>query len=105
MDEILTKKTTSITDFKANPNREVKAAGNQPFCVLTNNKPSFYVMSPKAYDELLEYIWELKVAPQVLGSAGQPTVKVTIDELLAGRFSEDADSGEGDAVYKALKNT
>jgi antitoxin StbD len=98
MDEILTKKSTSITAFKANPNREVKAAGNKPFCVLTNNKPSFYVLSPKAYDELLEYIWELKSAPEILAAAGEAAIPVNIDELLAGRFDSLDESNSGDAA-------
>ena len=66
MDQILTMKATSISDFKQNPNREVKLAGDEPFAVLTNNKPSFYVLSPKLYDELLEKHWELEITPTVL---------------------------------------
>ncbi len=54
MEEIMTRKTTSISEFKANPNREVALAGDEPFCVLTNNRPSFYVMSAKAWDHLME---------------------------------------------------
>ena len=89
MDEILTKKTTSITEFKANPNREVAAAGDEPFAVLTNNRPSFYVMSPKAYDALLEHIWDLKTAQDVRQSINEPRVRVNIDELLAGKLPSD----------------
>jgi antitoxin StbD len=98
MDEILTKKTTSITEFKANPNREVAAAGDEPFAVLTNNRPSFYVMSPKAYDALLEHIWDLKVAQDVRHSANEQRVRVNIEDLLAGNLPSDAGDRENEDV-------
>ena len=86
MGQILTMKTTSITDFKQNPNREVKLAGDEPFAVLTNNKPSFYVLSPKLYDELLEKLWELEVTPTVLARLqNSKSLKVNIKDLLAGK--------------------
>ena len=86
MDEILTKKSTSISDFKANPNREVKLAGDEPFAVLTNNRPTFYVLSPKAYDDLLEKIWELEIEPEVKAAlAENEFYRVSIDDLLAGK--------------------
>lgn len=66
MEPIMTDLTTSISDFKVNPNREMQKAGNKPFAVLTNNKPSFYVLSPKAYDEILEALWQAGIAPTVL---------------------------------------
>jgi antitoxin StbD len=58
--------TTSISEFKVNPNREVAKAGNKPFAVLTNNKPSFYVLSVEAFDEIMEKLWEAQIAPTLL---------------------------------------
>lgn len=85
MDQILTMKATSISDFKQNPNREVKLAGDEPFAVLTNNKPSFYVLSPKLYDELLEKLWELEITPTVLNRLkNSNSIKVDINDLLDG---------------------
>ena len=89
MDEILTKKSTSISEFKANPNREVKLAGDEPFAVLTNNRPTFYVLSPKAYDDLLEKIWELEIVPEVKAALADPVrYKVDIEDLKSGKFFE-----------------
>ncbi|MDE2409829.1 MAG: type II toxin-antitoxin system Phd/YefM family antitoxin [Actinomycetales bacterium] len=94
MDEILTRLTTTISAFKANPNREVKAAGNEPFCVLTNNRPSFYVLSPERYDELAELLWEIENKDRILQAmeeAKDPKnlIEVNIDDLLAGKFPDD----------------
>lgn len=61
MDDILANRTTSISSFKANPNRELMAADDEPFCVLTNNRPSFYVLSAKAWEELQEQIEDLEL--------------------------------------------
>lgn len=54
MDAIFTELTTTISEFKKNPNEVVKEAKHKPFAVLTNNKASFYVMSPEYYDALLK---------------------------------------------------
>jgi antitoxin StbD len=65
MDEIFAELTTTISEFKKNPNDVVKKAKNKPFAVLTNNKASFYVLSPEYYDQLLEKIWELEITPEI----------------------------------------
>lgn len=87
MDEILTEFATPISEFKKNPNLSVKKAGGKPFAVLTNNKPSFYVLTPKVYDDLLEMAWELKMQPEIIGQMshedGEPNgIKVSLDDLL-----------------------
>ena len=79
MEKIMTKLTTSISDFKVNPNREVKKAGHHPFAVLTNNRPSFYVLSPKAYDEILEALWQAKATPELLERINRPDQSVEVD--------------------------
>ena len=87
MDEILTKMSTSISAFKQNPNREVRLAGDEPFAVLTNNRPSFYVLSPKAYDDLLEKFWELETTPVVLERLkDSKSIPVTIEQMRSGEI-------------------
>ncbi len=66
MDEILTSTAMGISEFKQNPNAAVKAADDLPFAVLTNNRPSFYVMSPRMFDYLTEKLWEVQITPKVL---------------------------------------
>lgn len=50
--------TTSISEFKKNPNAEVKKAQGKPFAVLTNNKPSFYVVPSQDFEEYLDYLFD-----------------------------------------------
>ena len=83
MDKIMTELTTSISEFKKNPNREVERAGKSPFAVLTNNKPSFYVLSPELYDEIAELLFDLQIAPDILRRSAErdQSVKVNLESL------------------------
>lgn len=87
MDEILTSTSIGISEFKQNPNAAVKAADDLPFAVLTNNRPSFYVMSPKMFDYLTEKLWEVQITPTVLAelkaheSGEIKGIPTTIEEL------------------------
>jgi antitoxin StbD len=83
MQKIMTEIVTSISEFKKNPNEEVRRAGKKAFAVLTNNKPSFYVLSPALYDELMERIWELEMAESLSQrlSERSEAVKVNIKDL------------------------
>ncbi len=83
MDEILTEIVTPISEFKKNPNLSLKKAGGKPFAVLTNNKPSFYVLTPEVYDDLLEMAWELKMMPELI-EAGKSDewIEVKLDDHL-----------------------
>ena len=65
MQPILTELTTTISEFKKNPNLEVARANGKPFAVLTNNRPTFYVVSPEVFDELLERVWESDIASEI----------------------------------------
>jgi antitoxin StbD len=62
MDTIGDELVTSISEFKKNPKAEIGRAQGRPFAVLTNNKPSFFVISPELYEELAEVLWERRIA-------------------------------------------
>jgi antitoxin StbD len=79
MEKIMTEIVTSISEFKKNPNEEVRRAGKKAFAVLTNNKPSFYVLSPALYDELMERIWELEMAETLDQRASERSTAVKVD--------------------------
>ncbi len=79
MEKIMTEIATSISEFKKNPNEEVRRAGKKAFAVLTNNKPSFYVLSPDLYDELMERIWELEMAQTLTQRLSERSESVKVD--------------------------
>ena len=81
--KVFTKMTTSITDFKKNPNEIVSQASGEPFAVLTNNRPSFYVVSPEVFELAAEAIeeaaWQVAVTPEVISAMKQNDNFVSID--------------------------
>lgn len=82
MDMIGDELVTSISEFKKNPKAELKKAAGRPFAVLTNNKPSFFVISPELYDELAELLWERRIAATLeerLAESLDPKNLVTVD--------------------------
>jgi antitoxin StbD len=83
MEKISTGLTTSISEFKKNPNSEVAKAGNKPFAVLTNNRPSFYVLPPELYERILEMIGDIEMEPVLRKRLAQKHagVVVSLDEL------------------------
>ena len=84
MDRIMTELTTTISEFKKNPNAAVKKAKKKPFAVLTNNKPTFYVMSPELFDEIEEILWEIRITPLVKKrlASKSPRIDVKFEELM-----------------------
>jgi antitoxin StbD len=84
MDRIMTELTTTISEFKKNPNAVVKKAKKKPFAVLTNNKPTFYVLSPELYDEMEEILWEIRIAPLLKKrmASKKPHIEVKFEDLM-----------------------
>lgn len=83
MEKIKTGLATSISEFKKNPNSEVAKAGNKPFAVLTNNRPSFYVLPPELYERILEMIADLDMEPVLKKRLAQKHkgVPISLDDL------------------------
>jgi PHD/YefM family antitoxin component YafN of YafNO toxin-antitoxin module len=51
--------------------------------VLTNNRPSFYVLPPELYDQLAELIYDIEISKVVEKrlAENRPRVKVRIEDL------------------------
>jgi antitoxin StbD len=83
MEAVMTQVTTSISEFKKNPNESVAQAGNRAFAVLTNNKPSFYVVPPELFERIADIIFDLELTPKLrkrIAESGR-AVRVNIDKL------------------------
>jgi antitoxin StbD len=83
MEKVLTEMTTTISNFKENPAKVVREANGEPFAVLSNNKASFYVLSPEFYDYLLELAWERQIAPEVMRRSADRSkaIRVKLEDL------------------------
>ena len=84
MEDVFARKTTSISEFKANPAKVIEAAGEEPIAVLVHNKPKFYALSAKAYEAILEQLENLELAElarQRLAEGDSELVEVNISDL------------------------
>ena len=63
MEKILTSRAVAVSEFKRAPNEIVAEANGEPIAVLTNNRPSFYVIPASTYESLMEFIYDLESAP------------------------------------------
>lgn len=83
MEEMLADMTTSISEFKKNPNEAVRQAHKRPFAVLTNNRPSFYVITPELFEKISEMLFEIEAAPVIRKRMRElhEAIPVGLDEL------------------------
>lgn len=81
MEIILSRNSVSVTELKRNPSAVIGAMDDDAVAVLVHNKPSAYLISAKAYEQLLERLDDLELAEVVRSRATEKRVKVTVDEL------------------------
>ena len=84
MESILTQMATSISEFRGDMQGTLKRSNSKAFAVLSNNKPSFYVISPEQYKLVAEIIADLEVSELVksrIESARSSAISVSLDEL------------------------
>lgn len=81
MDKLLTQNVTSVSEFRNDMAGIVKRAGDKPFAVLSNNKPSFYVLSPAEYERLNELLFEAEIAPLIAERAESAKTNAVSVEL------------------------
>lgn len=79
MQQVLTKTTTSVSKFKNNPAESLREAAGKPFAVLTNNEPSFYVLPPELFEEVMEIYWEHKMRNELLTASAQRNLAVRVN--------------------------
>lgn len=84
MEKVLTPIVTSVSDFRSDMPGTLRRAKREPFAVLSNNKPSFYVLSPEHYELITELLFDLDIAPLIearIKNAERNSVSVDIDEI------------------------
>ena len=54
MDIILADFSISMSEFKKNPAKVLRAAGDKPVAVLSHNTPAFYMVPPALFGALVE---------------------------------------------------
>jgi len=79
MEALMTSLTVSMSEFKKNPSKIVREAGNKPVAVLNHNKASFYILEPQVYEALLEELFDIHVTPLIEERRLHREEAVTVD--------------------------
>lgn len=78
---ILAETTASVSELKKNPMGTVAAGEGFPVAILNRNAPAFYCVPAKAYEALMEKLEDIQLNAIADARAGQPVLKVKLDEL------------------------
>ncbi len=78
---VFSETTASVSELKKNPMRTVAAGEGFPVAILNRNEPAFYCVPAKAYEALLEKLEDLELNAIADARAGQPIIKVKLDEI------------------------
>lgn len=75
--------SSSITDFKANPNAIIEKSGGEVVAVLKSNEPCFYAVPPALFESMVEAIEDMTLLMQANDrlNDGKKPIKVSIDDL------------------------
>jgi len=79
--QILTRQTTSVSEFKKNPCKSVQLAEGEPVAVLSHNKPSFYAVPTSLFEAFIDAIEDLEDIEIAKKRAGQKSIAVSLDDL------------------------
>jgi antitoxin StbD len=71
----------SVTDLKKNPNAVFKAAQMQAVAVLNHNKVVGYVISPEAWEGVLERLDDLDILISLEDQKDEKGIEVSLDDL------------------------
>ncbi len=78
-DLVLSSRIATISDLKKNP---IKVVGqNEAVAILNRNKPAFYCIPAKAYEDLLNRLEDMELNALADARAGQERIKVDLDDL------------------------
>ncbi len=75
--------STSITDFKANPNSVIEQSEGEAIAVLKSNEPCFYAVPPELFESMYEAMEDLALLKQANARMrdGKEPIEVNLDDL------------------------
>jgi len=81
--KVMASMSSSITDFKANPNAVIEKSRGEAVVVLKSNEPCFYAVPPELYESMLEAMEDLALLMEAnarMNDCEEP-VEVSLDKL------------------------
>jgi antitoxin StbD len=71
----------SVSDLKRNPSAVLKQAESAAVAILNHNKVVGYLISPEAYEEILERLDDLDLIGIINEREGEAAISVDINDL------------------------
>jgi antitoxin StbD len=65
MEKLYADLTISMSDFKKNPAKVLREAGDRPIAVLNHNKAAFYLIEPQLFETMIEDLEDARILPLV----------------------------------------
>ncbi len=78
---VLAEFSASVTELKKNPMATVASGDGEPVAILNRNAPAFYCIPAAAYESLMDRIEDLELNAIADARAGEPVLRVSLDEL------------------------
>ena len=78
---IFARNTVSMTDLRRNPSEVIEVANQSPVAILNHNRPTAYLISATAYEEMLEQLEDAALTKIFKARAGGKTIKVKLENL------------------------
>ena len=79
MEILYTDLTVSMSDFKKNPAKILRDAGDRPVAVLNHNKAAFYLVEPGLFETMIEDLEDARLAPLVRARLAERDTAVEAD--------------------------
>jgi antitoxin StbD len=98
----------SVTDLKKNPAAAFEAAETQAVAVLNHNRVVGYIVSPVAWEGMLEALDDLRIIEQLEKTKDEPRIRVTLDELsgpIHRKRHKELEQARGDSSAAVRKGT
>ncbi|MGA2547988.1 MAG: type II toxin-antitoxin system Phd/YefM family antitoxin [Rectinemataceae bacterium] len=83
MEKLYSDLTISMSDFKKNPAKVLREAGDRPVAVLNHNKAAFYLVEPGLFETMLEDLEDARILPlvRVRQADREKAIVVDIDRI------------------------
>lgn len=83
MEQLLARRSVSITELKRSPSTVIEQAGSEPIAVLIHNRPAAYLLPQAAYQELLDRLHAAEIREAIAASRNDPRPVIDADTVFA----------------------
>jgi antitoxin StbD len=92
MEQLLARRSVSITELKRSPSAVLEQAGSEPVAVLNHNRPAAYLLPPDVYESMLERLnADLRQAIQAGIDSGPALPAEAVFAELNARYADAAE--------------